>query len=93
VGRAAEVTGREVVLVDDVYTTGTTVVQRAGVRRRAGPSRVWGAPVARRMKPASKNKGFEWTGAAEPSFTVSEVQAFEVEGELEVRERDQNLKR
>ncbi len=54
VGCATEVTGREVLLVDDVYTTGTTLSECAKVLRRAGASRVWAATVARTLKLASK---------------------------------------
>jgi ComF family protein len=59
VARAAEVTGREVLLVDDVYTTGTTVSECAKVLRRTGASRVWVATVARTMKLASKYGDFQ----------------------------------
>ncbi|SPF31597.1 Phosphoribosyltransferase (fragment) [Candidatus Sulfotelmatobacter kueseliae] len=55
VARAAEVTGREVLLVDDVYTTGTTAAECAGVLRRAGAAQVWVATVARTLK----NAGFK----------------------------------
>jgi ComF family protein len=59
VTRAAEVTGREVLLVDDVYTTGTTVSECARVLRRAGASQVWVATVARTLKdPGFKVSGF-----------------------------------
>ena len=62
VARAAEVIGREVLLVDDVYTTGTTVSECARVLRRAGARQVWVATVARTMKNAgfnvSKLQGF-----------------------------------
>jgi len=54
VARATEVTGREVLLVDDVYTTGTTASECARVLRRAGAAKVWVATVARTMKLASK---------------------------------------
>ncbi len=50
----SQVTGREVVVVDDVYTTGTTVTECARVLRRAGARRVWVATVARTLKLASK---------------------------------------
>jgi ComF family protein len=54
VARAAEVTGHEVLVVDDVYTTGTTATECARVLGRAGAAKVWVATVARTMKLASK---------------------------------------
>jgi ComF family protein len=54
VRRAQEVNGREVLLVDDVYTTGATVSECARVLRRAGASKVCVATVARTLKIASK---------------------------------------
>ena len=53
VTRPEEIRGREVLLVDDVYTTGTTVSECARVLRRAGASRVSVATVARTLKLAS----------------------------------------
>jgi ComF family protein len=53
VARAAEVTGRQVLLVDDVYTTGTTATECARMLRRAGARQVWVATVARTLKLAS----------------------------------------
>jgi len=58
VTRATEVIGREVLLVDDVYTTGTTATECARVLRRAGARRVWVATVARTLKLASNYAEF-----------------------------------
>jgi ComF family protein len=44
------VRGREVVVVDDVFTTGATVSECARVLRRAGATKVWVATVARTLK-------------------------------------------
>jgi ComF family protein len=62
VPRAAEVTGREVLLVDDVYTTGTTATECARVLRKAGAERVLVATVARTLKLASKYAELEVEG-------------------------------
>jgi ComF family protein len=45
-----EVRGREILLVDDVFTTGTTVSECARILRRAGASKVLVATVARTLK-------------------------------------------
>ncbi len=44
------VEGRDILLVDDVFTTGTTVGECARVLRRAGARKVWVATVARVLK-------------------------------------------
>jgi ComF family protein len=45
-----EIAGRQVLLIDDVMTTGTTVSECARVLRRAGASKVYVATVARTLK-------------------------------------------
>jgi len=45
-----EVAGREVFLIDDVFTTGTTVSECARILRRAGASKVFVATAARTLK-------------------------------------------
>jgi ComF family protein len=75
-----EVTGREVLLVDDVYTTGTTATECARVLRRSGASKVWIATVARTLKLASKYRDSEQLeGSQDEGFTVSKSQAFKEE--------------
>ena len=83
VARAQEVTGREVLLVDDVYTTGTTATECARVLRKAGASRVWVATVARTLKLASKDAEMDDADMAASSFKVSEFQGFKVDPEPE----------
>jgi glutamine phosphoribosylpyrophosphate amidotransferase len=46
--------GREILLVDDVFTTGTTVSECARVLRRAGASKVYVATVAPTLKADAK---------------------------------------
>lgn len=50
VARPSQVENREILLVDDVFTTGTTVSECARVLRRAGATKVWVATVARTLK-------------------------------------------
>ncbi len=44
------IAGREVLLLDDIYTTGATARECSRVLRRAGASRVWVATLARAQK-------------------------------------------
>jgi glutamine phosphoribosylpyrophosphate amidotransferase len=55
VARPGEIAGREILLVDDVFTTGTTVSECARVLRRAGASKVFVATVARTLKADAKS--------------------------------------
>lgn len=59
-----EVYGREIVLVDDVYTTGTTVSECARVLKRAGASNVLIATVARTLKTNAAFAEQDQTGQA-----------------------------
>jgi len=61
VTRPEALAGREVLLVDDVFTTGTTASECARVLLRAGAAKVWVATVARTLKhnTAFVEPGFE----------------------------------
>ena len=43
----AELAGKKIFLVDDVYTSGSTMAECAGVLRKAGAKTVWGICIAR----------------------------------------------
>jgi len=50
VAKPEEIKGREILVVDDVFTTGTTVSECARILRRAGAAKVYVATVARTLK-------------------------------------------
>jgi len=56
-----QVYGHEVLLVDDVLTTGTTASECARVLRRAGASKIWVATVARTLKEHANSAFLEQT--------------------------------
>jgi ComF family protein len=62
-----QISGRDILLIDDVFTTGTTVSECARVLRRAGAARVFVATVARVLKPEAQR--------AEPEFEEPQVMA------------------
>jgi ComF family protein len=92
VAKAGVLEGHEVILVDDVYTTGTTVAECAKVLRRAGTAKVWVATAARTLKLASNYEGFEMPEAVGQSFDVSEFQSFKDEEFVEASEHVESLK-
>ncbi|HKW16528.1 MAG TPA: phosphoribosyltransferase family protein [Terriglobales bacterium] len=53
------VEGQQVLLVDDVLTTGTTANECARVLRKAGAGKVWVATVARTLKENSAKVGVD----------------------------------
>ena len=69
VARPKEIAGREILLVDDVFTTGTTVSECARVLLRAGASKVFVATVARTLK--DEVKGIDLTRLDEEDRTLA----------------------
>jgi ComF family protein len=59
VAQPEAIAGREILLVDDVFTTGTTVSECARVLRRAGASKIWVATVARTLKAEAQHAVLE----------------------------------
>jgi ComF family protein len=64
VALADTIQGREVVVVDDVFTTGATVSECARVLRRAGAAKVWVATVARTLKVAQQHVEIQFPDGA-----------------------------
>jgi len=75
-----KVSGREVILVDDVYTTGTTATECARILRRAGASKVWVATVARTLKLASK---YQELDQEETGFEGSDFKGYKEKSALD----------
>jgi ComF family protein len=69
VANPGAVAGREILLVDDVFTTGTTVSECARLLRRNGASRVWVATVARTLKADANQAGLD--SEAEVPFAIA----------------------
>jgi ComF family protein len=65
--------GRQVLLIDDVYTTGSTVSECSRVLRRAGASKVWVATVARTLKISDQNAAIEASGRSKPAVGTGAV--------------------
>ncbi|MGB9105294.1 MAG: ComF family protein [Terriglobales bacterium] len=60
VARGDQIGGRDILLVDDVFTTGCTVSECARVLRRAGAGRVFVATVVRVLKPEAERAAPEF---------------------------------
>jgi ComF family protein len=71
--RRNEVSGRDILLIDDVFTTGTTASECARVLRRAGANRVFVATVARVLKPEMAR--LEIPCSAEPGEKIEDEHA------------------
>jgi ComF family protein len=70
-----QVAGREVLLVDDVFTTGTTVSECARILRRAGASNIYVATVARTLKADAQFARPELEEEAETRVDVKKMAA------------------
>ena len=64
-----KISEHDILLVDDVFSTGTTASECSRVLRRAGASRVWVATVARTLKADAQRAQFE--PEAGPSMSMA----------------------
>jgi ComF family protein len=71
VAKPDEVVGRQILLVDDVFTTGTTVSECARILRRAGASKVWVATVARTLKAEANFADLESDGSTRMTMAAA----------------------
>lgn len=73
-GPEGDLTGKRVLLVDDICTTGATLCVCAGILRRAGASDVFGLTVARREKgPSFLKSPVQNTASVPESWEISET--------------------
>ena len=70
VSQPGAIRGQEVLVVDDVLTTGATVSECARVLLRAGASKVWVATVARTLKASAQHAMIEPNGGEEIEETA-----------------------
>jgi ComF family protein len=78
VTRPEAVHGREVLLVDDVLTTGATVSECARVLLRAGATKVWVATVARTLKASDQHVEIRLPDEEDSGDASSEMQDIRV---------------
>jgi ComF family protein len=71
VAKPEKVAGREILLVDDVFTTGTTVSECARILRRAGASKVFVATVARTLKADANRADFDYEEQARMTMAAA----------------------
>jgi ComF family protein len=66
-----KIVDRVVLVVDDVFTTGTTASECARILRRAGAARVWVATVARTLKADAQHAQLEPESESESDRTMA----------------------